>query len=85
LNKSKGLPGGVGQYRKVTITLTPPLEEWLDHLRTEIRRRGGKSLGRTELIRASLAYVQTLDLDVTGVTDEVELAEHIRRAAEKKR
>ena len=60
MNKSKGLAGG--DYRKVMITLTPQQEAFLDTIRNEIKARKGHSLSRTEIIRALVDYLATLDL-----------------------
>jgi hypothetical protein len=81
MNKSKGLAGG--DYRKVMITLTPQQEAFLDTIRNEIKARKGHSLSRTEIIRALVDYLATLDLSLEGVRDEEMLRERIIAAATK--
>lgn len=83
MNKSKGFYKGTGKYRKITITITPDLEAFLDSLRKQIRDLGGKSLGRTEIIRAALEYLSQLNIDLKNIADEEDLLQKLLKATKK--
>lgn len=72
MNKSKGFYKGTGNYRKVTITLSKDQEVILDSLRRSILDSGGKSLGRTEVIRAAIELIKMLKIDPAQINDERE-------------
>jgi len=75
MNKNKSF-----EYRKVMITLKPEQEKFLDELRGEIRSLKGSSMSRTEIIRALVDYLATLDMDLSGIHDEYDLLEKIKQA-----
>ena len=85
--KSNGLEGS---YRKVTITLRDTQENFIDELRKKIKKNGGFSLGRTEVIRSAIQFMSLLDLnplDLSKIKNEEDLINGLRicvRAVKKK-
>jgi hypothetical protein len=79
--KSKGLPRERGEYRKVTVTLPKDLEDFLDSVRKKIRDRTGRSITRTEIIRATLELIRERKIDFDAdIKDEEGLLKVLKRA-----
>lgn len=54
--------------------------DWLDEKRMEARKKGGKRLTKTELIRSLIDFGRELHVDFSGVTTESEVLERLRKA-----
>ena len=77
--KSEGLGK---KYRKVTITLGEAQENYIDEVRKKIKKCGGFSLGRTEIIRTAIQLLETVRLnamDLSNVKNEKDLLEIIKK------
>jgi len=83
MNKKQGFPESA-PYTKFSISFSRDVENFLDDIKAEIRKRDGNRVSRSEIIRAALRYVQSLDVDLKNVTDEDELLKRFK-AANKKR
>jgi Arc/MetJ-type ribon-helix-helix transcriptional regulator len=83
LNKRKGYTEKAGDYRKFCITLPEDLESFVDDLVRDVRKKKGFRLSKSEVIRAALKYMKSLDLNLESVKDENDLIERIEAAAEK--
>jgi len=80
MNKKQGFPEAV-QYTKFSISLSEDVEIFLDKIKSEIRLNGGKRVSRSEIIRAALRYVKSLDVDLKNIEDENELLERFKAAS----
>ena len=79
--KSQGLPPGRGDYRKITITLPRDLEDFLDDVRKKIRDRTGRSITRTEIVRAALELVREKKINFTDkIKNEQDLLNQLKKA-----
>lgn len=76
MNKNKKF-----NYRKVMFTLTPEQEKFLNDFCSEVKSHKGSSLSKTEIIRALVDYFATLKFDLSGIKDEKDLLERIKKAA----
>ncbi len=70
MDKSKGLPGGRDNYIRMSVTLSKRNIRFLEQLRGMILERTGRSIGKTEIIRATLQLLSELDIDPSYITDE---------------
>ncbi len=75
MNKNKKF-----DYRKVMVTFTPEQEKFLNDFCSEVKSQKGASLSRTEIIRALVDFLATLNVDLHGIRDEKELLERIKSA-----
>jgi hypothetical protein len=68
--------------RQTGVWFTEDELDWLDSRCRDIRRGGWRSVTRSAMIRALIQAVQDqpLEIELTGVTGEAELAQAIRRA-----
>ena len=80
MNKSKGLPGGREHYHRINVTLSKANLKFLESLRAMIFDRTGKSVGKTEIIRAALRLVSELRINPADITDEESLYEAMNEA-----
>jgi hypothetical protein len=79
--KSKGLPSNRGQYRKVSITLPKDLENFLDEVRKAIRDRTGRSITRTEIVRAAIELIREKKINYNeDIHDEKDLLRLLKKA-----
>jgi Arc/MetJ-type ribon-helix-helix transcriptional regulator len=79
--KSRGLPVERGEYRKVSITLPRDLEDFLDSIRKKIRDRSGRSITRTEIVRAALELIRERKIDFHGdIKNEQDLLKELKKA-----
>jgi hypothetical protein len=67
-------------YRKVTITLPPEQEAFLAQFALSLRTQGGRKLATTEIVRALIIALESLDPDLNVVRSEEELAQRILMA-----
>lgn len=65
---------------RVPISITNEMEEWLQDLSNRMKSSGGYKLPKSYIIRALLSAARKLDIDVSGVKDEHELAKRILEA-----
>ncbi len=70
MNKTKGLPGGRDQYHRINVTLSKANVKFLDSIRSTIFDRTGKSVGKTEIVRAALRFISELKINPNNITDE---------------
>jgi len=76
--KSKGLGK---KYRKATVTLEEGQENFIDDVRRRIKKSGGFSLARTEIVRTAidlLRYLKVNSMDLSGIKHEEDLLEKIK-------
>jgi hypothetical protein len=79
--KSQGLPKEKGKYRKVSVTLPRDLEAFLDEVRKMIRERTGRSITRTEIVRAALELIRERNIDFNEeIHDEKDLLRFLKKA-----
>jgi hypothetical protein len=79
--KSQGLPIERGEYRKVSVTLPRDLEDFLDSVRKKIRDRSGRSITRTEIVRAALELIKERNIDFHGdIKNEQDLLRELKKA-----
>jgi len=79
--KSKGLPAARGAYRKISITLPRDLEDFLDQIRMKILERTGRSITRTEIVRAALELIRDRKINYdSGIRDEQDLLTAFKKA-----
>ena len=83
MNKTQGLPGGRNQYHRISITLSKTNLRFIESLRQMIFDRTGRSLGKTEIVRAALKLAEQLRINADNVTDEESLYDAMREALEK--
>jgi Arc/MetJ-type ribon-helix-helix transcriptional regulator len=79
--KSQGLPIDRGKYRKVSVTLPKDLEDFLDAVRKEIRDKSGRSITRTEIVRAALELIRERKINFSvDIHDEKDLLQVLKKA-----
>jgi hypothetical protein len=83
MNKTKGLPGGRNQYHRINVTLSKANLKFLDSLRSMIFDRTGKSVGKTEIVRAALRFIGDLKINPENITDEDSLYLAMKEAIRK--
>jgi hypothetical protein len=83
MNKTKGLPGGSSQYHRINVTLSKKNVKFLDSMRSVIFDHTGKSVGKTEMIRAALRFISELKIDLDKVIDEESLYTAMKEALKK--
>lgn len=82
--KSKGLGK---KYRKATVTLEDSQENFMDDVRRKIKKSGGFSLARTEVVRAAidlLRFLKINTMDLSGIKHEEDLLNKIKSRIEVK-
>jgi hypothetical protein len=79
--KSQGLPKERGKYRKVSVTLPRDMEAFLDEVRKAIRDRTGRSITRTEIVRAALELIRERRINFNeDIHDEKDLLLFLKKA-----
>lgn len=68
-----------GLYR-IPLTISGDMDTWLLNLSSKMKASGGYKLPKSYILRALISAAMKLDIDVSGVKDEKELAEKIREA-----
>lgn len=69
--------------QRVSTFLTKPELDFLDELSWQMKASGGHKLPRTKVIRAIISAVMNVTPDISGVRDEVELANKLCRTIRK--
>lgn len=62
---------------KVTVLLTPSQIDFLDELCLSIRKHSGRSLRRTEVVRALVEALRSMNIDLRNVDSEEQLHDAI--------
>ncbi|MCB4791247.1 MAG: hypothetical protein LHV68_05105 [Elusimicrobia bacterium] len=75
-NVEKGL-------HRIPLTLSKEVDEWLYHISSEMKSRGGYKLPRTYIIRCIVRAAMKLKLDLNEIKDEKELEKRIITAIKK--
>jgi hypothetical protein len=83
MDKSKGLPGGRDNYIRMSVTLSKRTIRFLEQLRGMVLERTGRSIGKTEIIRATLQLLSELDIDPEHITDEESFYNAVKDALQK--
>ena len=65
---------------QTAILLTEENALWLDERSTESKRKSGRWVSKSLIIRMILDLLEETDLDLIGVQDEEEIKERIRNA-----
>lgn len=65
---------------KITVTVSDESLDWFNLLSATMKRSGGYRLPRTYIIRAMIAAVMSLGVNVRGVRTERQLERRILRA-----
>jgi hypothetical protein len=71
------------EYRAITLTINQDQEDFLDKVRKEIKRSGGFSLARTEIVRAAIEGLRLLDPDLKNIKREEDLVARILSSIKK--
>ena len=71
---------GKESYLRVPITMPEDMFSYLEALSLRSKTTGGKKLANTEIVRAAVAAMMDLEVDVTAVGDEAELKDRIMEA-----
>lgn len=70
---------------RVPIAISKEMDAWLQKLSSDMKASRGYKLPKSYIIRALLDAAMTLDMDVSGVKTEEELARRITMAIKKKK
>jgi hypothetical protein len=70
--------------RQTSVMLYDKEIDWLDQQVIEIRKRGGKGLRKTAIIRGLINLAMTAPVDLRGVKDEAELVERFEQGIKSK-
>lgn len=71
---------GKENYLRVPITMPEEMFAYLESVSIKSKISGGRKLANTAIVRACVAAMMDLDVDVNGVKDEDELKERIINA-----
>ena len=73
---------GKENYLRVPITMPEEMFSFLESVSIKSKVSGGRKLANTAIVRACVMAMMDLDVDVSGVKDEIELKERIKNARE---
>ncbi|MCL6473098.1 MAG: hypothetical protein K6T91_09885 [Firmicutes bacterium] len=71
---------GKENYLRVPITMPEEMFAYLESVSIKSKISGGRKLANTAIVRACVAAMMDLEVDVNGVKDEDELKERIMNA-----
>ncbi|MEW6088496.1 MAG: hypothetical protein AB1498_09370 [bacterium] len=65
---------------RIPVTITPEIDDWLENLRSTMRRSGGYRLPKSYILRAILDAMMDLKIDVMGIKEEKDLRVRVSEA-----
>lgn len=68
---------------RIPVTITPEVDEWLENLRSKMKKSGGYKLPKSYILRAILNAMMDLRIDVMGIKTEKDLNIKVCEAVEK--
>lgn len=73
-------PEDPGELRQTTLMAYEDQLNWLALKCIEARTNGGKAISKAEIIRSLIDLAMASDVDLSGIEDEDELSERLKRA-----
>lgn len=72
---------------RMTLTLTPPMREYLRSIGNRCKGEGGAYMDATQILRALIGVLQVLEdgVDWSDITTDAQLEERLRQACAKRR
>ncbi len=65
---------------RIPVTITPEIDEWLESLRSRMKKSGGYKLPKSYILRAILDSMMDLKIDVMGIKTEKDLKVRVSEA-----